>query len=201
MKSDTDVSQSAIWRNGIETMSVAKLDSIFDLAGDHSSRLKDLYCISPNRPTATRLGALDFINDVAFALPVEGITSDRWERGLKTYRYVFDQPNPWQSSSRAHHGVDIIFLFGGYESEVDEIARSLGQSMQERWINFVNGEAPWDATKRFAFGPVGRVSEIIQAEFAVRRRINHFELLREIDPLIIKIILGKLIAGRVSLLN
>lgn len=138
---------------------------------------------------------------MAFSLPIEDITRNRGAKGLKTYRYVFDQTNPWQASSRAHHGVDIIFLFGGYESKFDEGARSVVQSMQVRWINFVNGEAPWDASKRLAFGPFGSVSDISEAEFALRRRVKHFELLREIDPSVIKIILGKLIIGRVSLLN
>lgn len=188
--------ESVIWRNGIETISATEIAATFD-----NEKLKNLYGVSPSRPTASRLAALDFINDLRFALPIEEISASRRSAGKATYQYVFDQVNPWQSSSRAHHGVDLISLFGGYDLTFNPAAAAVAKSMQERWITFVNGNSPWNGDNRFAFGPHGKSGEIIDEEFAARRRVAHFGLLREMDPVKLGGIFGALAAGRISLLN
>lgn len=188
--------ESIIWRNGLETVSATEIAAVFD-----NEELKHLYGVTLSRPTASRLAALDFINDVRFALPVEELAASRRSAGKATYQYVFDQVNPWQSSSRAHHGVDLIFLFGGYDLTFNPAAAAVAEVMQERWIAFVNGDNPWNGEKRFAFGPHGKSGEITEEEFAARRRVGHFSLLREMDPVRLGEIFGGLAAGRISLLN
>lgn len=188
--------ESVIWRNGLETVSATEIAATFD-----NDELKHLYGVSPSRPTASRLAALDFINDVRFALPVEELSASRRSAGKATYQYVFDQVNPWQSSSRAHHGVDLIFLFGGYDLTSNPAAAAVAEDMQGRWIAFVNGNVPWNGEKRFAFGPHGKSGEITEEEFAARRRVRHFSLLREMEPVRLGKIFGGLAAGRISLLN
>ncbi|OBT53622.1 hypothetical protein VE04_05340 [Pseudogymnoascus sp. 24MN13] len=188
--------ESVIWRNGIETVSASEIAAIFD-----NEELKNLYGVSPSRPTASRLAALDFINDLRFALPIEEISASRRSAGKATYQYVFDQVNPWQSSSRAHHGVDLISLFGGYDLTFNPAAAAVAKAMQERWIAFVNGESPWNGEKRFAFGPHGKSGEITDEDFAARRRVGHFDLLRQMDSMKLGGIFGGLAAGRISLLN
>jgi hypothetical protein len=161
--------------------------------------------VTSSRPTAAKLGALDFLTDARFALPVEDIVAARRAARQPTYQYLFDQANPWQSSSRAHHAVDLIFLFGAYDEELartNPAAAAVACEMQERWIAFVGGGAPWeDADSRFAFGPLGRSGEIGDDEFAARRRVRHFAALRETAPEILGGIFGRLAAGRISLLN
>jgi carboxylesterase type B len=189
--------EAVLWRNGLEPVDAAEIAAAFD----GSDELRRMYGVSPSRPTASKLGALDFINDVRFALPVEEIVTARRKAGKKSYQYVFDEVNPWQSSSRAHHAVDLIFLFGGYDLSLNPGAAAVAKAMQERWIAFIGGESPWDAEKRFAFGPHGRSAEITDEEFAARRRVRHFGLLRDIGPVRLGAIFGKLAAGRISLLN
>jgi carboxylesterase type B len=188
--------EAVIWRNGLENVPATEIASAFD-----DDELRRLYCVSPSRPTASRLGAVDFINDARFALPVEEIAATRRKAGKRTYQYVFDQVNPWQSSSRAHHAVDLVFLFGAYDLSFNPAAAAVAKAMQDRWITFVSGESPWDSEKRFAFGPLGKSAEITDEEFAARRRVGHFGQLRELGTAKLGGIFGTLAAGRVSLLN
>ena len=167
----------------------------------HRQALKSLYHISPNRPTACRHGALDFINDAFFAMPAEDI-AQRWRADNKTvYQYVFDQTSPWQSSSRAHHAVDLILLFGGYDLSHSPSAEEVGEEMRKKWISFVNGDEPWTKNRKYAFGPHGVHKEIDEKEFASRRRARHVQLLRDIQPANMYAVARPLIAGRISLLN
>jgi carboxylesterase type B len=193
--------ESVIWRNGLENASAEEIVAAFDTDSTFSPQLKHLYGISPTRATAARHGALDFINDVFFALPTEDIARTRRSAGKTTYQYLIDQVNPWQSSSRAHHAVDLLFLFGAYDLSFNPAAEIVKNQIQDRWIDFVNGGKPWDGGKRFAFGPYGGVGEVEDSEFAARRRQRHFEVLREMDRATLHTMFAKLAAGRISLLN
>jgi carboxylesterase type B len=72
-----------------------------------------MYQIVGDRPTAAKLGALDLVNDARYTLPVEVVADKLRTASKRVFRYVIDQPNPWLPSSRAHHAVDILFLFDG----------------------------------------------------------------------------------------
>lgn len=125
-------------------------------------------------------------------------------RGKKVYRYVVDETNPWQSSARAHHAVDLIFLFGTLDLSHNPEAEAVGQEMRSRWIRFINGEEPWSPTstgKRFAFGPYGESKEINEKQFAARRRVAHTKVLKEARFEVYRPIMNELTAGRISLLN
>jgi carboxylesterase type B len=180
--------------------------SIFE-DGQHSGwgpKLRKLYHIAPDRPTPSTSGALDFVNDARFAVPAETIAEKVAARGNKVYRYVVDETNPWQSSARAHHAVDLIFLFGTLDLSHNPGAEAVGQEMRNRWISFVNGEEPWSPVstgKRFAFGPYGESKEIDEKQFAARRRVAHMDVLRKAGFAAYGPIMNKLTAGRISLLN
>jgi len=165
------------------------------------SQLRKLYHVVPDRPTSAKLGALDLVNDARYALPVEIIADKLNAANKPVYKYVVDQPNPWQSSSRSHHAVDLLFLFDGVDLSFNPAAQAVGKEMRQRWISFVSGEAPWNADGRFAFGPLGESKEISEAQFASRRRVEHCKVLREAGTGVYLPILGALTAGRISLLN
>jgi hypothetical protein len=161
-----------------------------------------MHGISPSRPRASRLGALDFINDVCFALAAESIATSHRLEGKTTYQYVIDQPNPWQESSRAHHCVDLIYLFGEYDLAFSPTAETVQKEMKDRWILFINGKKPWeDAESRFAFAPFGKCAEIGDAEYSARRRVRHFGLVGRMGYARAAGLSGKLGAGQISLLN
>lgn len=184
-------------------MSPEDIKACFDqnLAPTIAKLICVLYGIICSRPTSCRNGALDFINDVKFALPVETIASCWRERGAPVYQYLIDEPNPWQSSSRAHHAVDLIFLFGGYDLPPGSGAELIGRKMRQKWISFINGEAPWDSKLKYAFGPFGKSGELDQTEFSRRRRSRHWEALQQISNADLNRVVKALAAGRLSLYN
>lgn len=194
--------ESVIWRNGLESVSADEISAAFDTSSEYSSTLKHLYGISSGRTTSSRIGALDFINDARFAMPVEDISRQRRLAGRTTYQYVFDQTNPFQSSSRAHHAVDLLFLFGGGELPFfDPSAVRIKDAMTSCWNLFIYGKDPWQAENIYAFGPFGRCGKISNEEYAARRRVVNFKVLRAMDQTSLATIFGKLAGGRISLFN
>lgn len=191
-----------IWRNGIETHDALTIDAAFNTPNtEWGSRLRKIYQVVPTRPTASKLGALDIINDALYAMPVE-VMSDKLQANKKmVYKYVVDQHNPWQFSSRSHHAVDLLFLFGTMDLSFNPGAESVGQDMRRRWVSFVNGDAPWSEQKRYAYGPFGKCGKIDEGQFAGRRRTRHIKALREAGKEVYLPIVFALAAGKISLLN
>ncbi|KAH2239632.1 hypothetical protein KXW72_001468 [Aspergillus fumigatus] len=200
MIGDTEY-ESVIWRNGIETLDGASITAAFETDKNYGTKLRKMYQVVHDRPTACKLGALDFVNDTRYTLPVELVTDKLKAANKHVFRYVVDQPNPWQSSSRSHHAVDLLFLFGGLDLSFNPAANEVGQEMRKRWIRFVNGMSPWSEDRRFAYGPLGECMEITEAQFASRRRVEHLKALREAGIAAYLPIVFALTAGRISLLN
>ncbi|KAL1972989.1 hypothetical protein VTN31DRAFT_6531 [Thermomyces dupontii] len=208
MLGDTEF-ETNIWRRGIEDFSAEEITAIFDEEGGNiwGPRLRKLYHVLPSRPTAARLGAQDFVTDARFVLPIEEITEKALSQGTTVYRYLVDEKNPYQPSSRAHHAVDLLFLFGSVDLSHNPGAEAVGQEMRTRWIQFIRGEQPWTPLresgggKRFAFGPYGESREIDETQFSRRRRVHHARVLREAGIKVYGGIMTKLTAGRISFEN
>ena len=183
-------------------MSPEEITSIFDDSGEPGSKLKHLYHIYPERPASCYHGALDLINDARFALPAFDI-SERWRKISpgKIFQCLIDEANPWQASSRAHHAVDLLFLFGGVDLGFNPAADRVGSRLRDTWLTFINGGDPWPSSEVWGFGPLGRCGEVDEAEYRARRRVHCFHHLRSLGTLTCRQISGKLAAGRVSLLN
>ncbi|KAF1344972.1 Alpha/Beta hydrolase protein [Delphinella strobiligena] len=193
--------ESVLWRNGIETMSASAIDSCFNSAGDEASQLKALYNIVPDRPTACKLGALDLINDTRFALPVMTLRESWRKAGKTVYDYIYDQVNPWQASSRAHHAVELVMLFSSLDLSHNSSAIAVRQDLRSKWLSFCNGAAPWSSEHTYAFGPHGRCGEIAATEYESRRRVQACRFLEQMGPSKYNTVFGQLAAGRISLLN
>lgn len=193
--------QSVIWRNGVEELDGEAIAAAFESDKEWGTKLRKMYHVVIDRPTAAKLGALDIVNDARYTLPVEVISKKLEAANKRVYKYVVDQANPYQPSSRAHHAVDLLFLFDGVDLSFNTAATAVSQEMRQRWISFVSGQAPWSANSRFAFGPVGECKEISEAQFAARRRIEHCKALQEAGAGVYMPILFALTAGRINLLN
>ncbi|KAJ5674413.1 Carboxylesterase type B [Penicillium maclennaniae] len=193
--------ESVIWRNGIEALDGETIGAAFESDKEWGSKLRKMYHVISDEPTAAKLGALDFVNDTRYTLPVEIVANKLAAANKRVYKYVIDQPNPWQQSSRSHHAVDLLFLFEGVDLSFNPAAQAVGKEMRQRWIRFVSGEAPWPAESRFAFGPFGECKEIDERQFAARRRVEPCKALGEAGTEVYLPILGALTAGRISLLN
>ncbi|CCF43393.1 lipase catalyse the reaction [Colletotrichum higginsianum] len=121
----------------------------FSNAGHLQEALKRHYNIHPDRPSSCKIGALDFINDYKFLLPAEEIARLSRATGRPTYRYLVDEPNPWQPSNGAHHAVDLLFLFGGV---------GVGCRRRMAAIEFLQGVSSQVLDKVFFALAVGRIS-------------------------------------------
>lgn len=164
-------------------------------------KLEELYHIYPERPVSSRLGVLDLINDTRFALPALEIC-ERWRKNnMRVYQYIIDEANPWQASSRAHHAVDLIFLFGGIDLSFNPGADRVGKKMREGWLTFIYGGSPWPESSTKAFGPYGAAEELDMKGYKARRRVHCFEFLQIMGAAQRRMLSGRLGAGRVSLLN
>ncbi|ETS80070.1 hypothetical protein PFICI_07599 [Pestalotiopsis fici W106-1] len=194
--------ESAIWQAGIHLLDDHDIIKAFDLAGDDSRKLKELYHIHSGRSSSCRFGALDFINDYKFVLPIHQIKR-LWQNSDRlVFRYLVDEANPWQPSSGAHHAVDLVLLFGGFGMATSAAAERTGQQMRSAWILFLNGESPWSpSTSDFAFGPYGVSSVLNREELGFRRRMAQIEFLDRTDKSSLDPVFRALAAGRISLLN
>lgn len=82
-------------------------------------------------------------------------TAPRYKNAPFVYRYVFDQASPY--TGQPHHGVDLLYLFGNVPfpsdpeftpEENDEVnwdRVKVRDEVQEKWLRFALGRAPWDA--------------------------------------------------------
>ncbi|KAJ5497498.1 Carboxylesterase type B [Penicillium fimorum] len=193
--------ESVIWRNGVELLDGEAIAAAFDNDKQWGTQLRKMYQVVGDRPTAAKLGALDLVNDIRYTLPVEIVTDTLHAANKRVFRYVIDQSNPWQPSSRAHHAVDLLFLFDGVDLSFNPAASAVGKEMRQRWIRFVSGDGPWSPDLRFAFGPMGECREIDESQVAARRRLEHCRVLKEAGPGAYMPIVLALTAGRISLLN
>ncbi|KAJ4326964.1 hypothetical protein N0V84_002577 [Fusarium piperis] len=193
--------ESVLWRNGIESLSPEYICDAFNSAGEAAPALKKQYGIVAGRPVSCKLGALDLLNDARFSLPINMFV-DRCEQAKRPcFRFLVDQPNPWQSSSRAHHGVDLVYLFNRYDLSHNHPAQEIARSMQEKWIEFIRGKDPWKPGEAFAFGPFGESGLLSPRGLDARRRQQHVAALDGLGSQKVNAIVAKLAAGRASLLN
>ncbi|KAM5372475.1 hypothetical protein ACJZ2D_007513 [Fusarium nematophilum] len=193
--------ESVLWRNGIETLSPDAIAGAFDLVGEKSQSLKELYGIVLDRPVSCKLGALDILNDAKFSWATDIITEQYRRANRSSFRFLIDQPNPWQTSSRTHHGIDLVYLFGGFDLSFDEAARRVSSEMQQKWIEFVYGENPWKPEEPFAFGPLGECRAVDDHGLRARRRCRHVDALKDVGLEKVNAVVRALANGRGSLLN
>lgn len=196
-----NLAKSIIWRQGIWETSIDRINDAFDLAGEYSSQLKSLYNIRTDRPASCRTGALDFINDHKFVLPVEKMTR-QWRQAQKpVFRCLLDEENPWQPSNGAHHGIDLVFLFGGFDSDLPDRARRTGEHMRKAWIDFISQRDPWSSDSCAAFGPFGMYHSLDDVGLGSRRRMRQVASLDQEDMVGLDSVFVALATGNISLLN
>ncbi|KAK2025124.1 carboxylesterase [Colletotrichum zoysiae] len=193
--------EAVIWRAAVWAMDNAAIVDAFDLAGEDGEALKRIYNIHPGRPSSSRIGALDFINDYKFLLPAENIARLFRATGRPAYRYLVDEPNPWQPSNGAHHAVDLLFLFGGFDLSFSPSAKRTGEHMRKAFIEFVHSQEPWSPGRHAGFGPYGSFQELDSAGVGCRRRMKAAEFLQGVSSQVLDKVFFALAAGRISLSN
>ena len=135
--------------------------------------------------------ATNFINDARFALWPQEIWNQINSAKGKAYLCHYDEVNPfgpWPTLGYpvAHHAVDLLAAFGGYDDEVNAATREAGRLLRGKWIDFINGEEPWASNVIYCIGPDGKNGPVPKAEeldldsTTTRRRQANFQILKKI---------------------
>lgn len=206
-----------LWQNGVWSSSVESIVGAFNRVEPAVKReaLKERYGIRTDRPSSCKIGALDFITDYKFVLPAEYLVRQGQMAGMAgnersisdvvdkapAFRCIVYEPNPWQISHRAHHAVDLLLLFPSFEMSMGPSAERSGHHMREKFIDFIIGRDPWQQEKVAAFGPYGMYQTLDNTELNTRRRVQHLELLRNIETSLLDQVFLELAGGRISLMN
>lgn len=225
-KSSEGVESLTIDESGNATSAAARrlAAAYLDAAPKVSTTARDTSALGLN---TTQAGALSFMADYLFhAANHDIITSLSSASTTKTaattvYAYAFDEPNPFAASNpnpltgvpRAHHGVDLLALWGSHENDYpagnNGAYKAVGEAFRGRVISFVNGEEPWPAptaaedekegggvskvTYAYAFGPGGECGEISSAQYAERRGVARWETMKEVGQEVIDGVWARLI--------
>ncbi|KAH7147159.1 Alpha/Beta hydrolase protein [Dactylonectria estremocensis] len=194
-------SKAVIWRKDIWSTDAETIAEAFNQAGPEGDELKQVHKIDKARPSSCKLGALDFINAYRFVHHIERLVREWRAAQRPVCRCLVDEPNPWQPSNGAHHAVDLILLFRGFDHLVDGVAKHTGKEMRRRWIVFIHGKDPWRSESDVAFGPHGTFKELGQDEYKSRRKLAQIDYLTKADSGLLGKAFRALAAGRVSLSN
>ena len=187
--------ESRGYERNITSIGLEKLKSLFlTQYPETGTQVVKAYQIDFASMDSARPGISAFINDIKFAFGADEIYRlERKERKRKCFRYVMDQPNPWDVSQGAHHALDLLFLFGGpFDYSSDEAAMRVSEDMREKWVSFVCGESPWNEERIIAWGPDGGTGFVDEGELK-ERRVGCFEEIRRIgwerlQPLVTRLV-------------
>lgn len=159
--------------------SASKIRSCFETkksgpeAGQKLAKVYGIDGLEQDDATA-RLQAVHFMGDSRFSAWNPIIAKEVNASGGKAYQYLYDQLNPFPPKEQAvaQHGIDLLGLFGGYDEIVDDETRRVGRMMRTKWIDFVNGEEPWQTNEVYLFGPNGMTGEIDRDSSAAVHDLN-----------------------------
>ncbi|KAK5195057.1 hypothetical protein LTR99_002704 [Exophiala xenobiotica] len=90
---------------------------------------------------------LELGNDICFYLPEETFARN-WPG--PTYVYHLNEPNPWDGPFKGQctHIFDVALLFKNFDQHLDSSAKAVGEKLGDSIIEFVSGQAPWQATTK-----------------------------------------------------
>ena len=132
-----------------------------------------------------------FINDCRYTLWTHEIWGRLNSANRKAYLCYYDEVNPfrpWPTLGYpvAHHAVDLLAAFGGYDEVVNEATLEAGRLLRGKWIDFINGEEPWASDLICCIGPDGQndlvpvAKELDSDRTLPRRRYANFPILKQI---------------------
>lgn len=165
-------------------------DSILKgLGHDAGNKLLETYEISADLPDEVAMSkVLEVLNDIDFYVPTVAYSEYLSSKGLQTYVYRFNEPNPWEGQwkGRASHILDISFLFQLFNDFLEIPQKDMAESFAKDILNFVSGKAPWQAwenQKRVArcYGPEGQIYDVEDIAEKTGRRKALFDLAKNVD--------------------
>ncbi|KAF8253492.1 alpha/beta-hydrolase [Wilcoxina mikolae CBS 423.85] len=144
----------------------------------------------------THEGVLRFVGDGKFHLHTENFYREFLERTEgETWRYLFDARNPFAPKAGAHHGVELLYLFGGFEMPEERLER-VGREMRGVWVKFVVGEKLWEKGKVLLVTDE-EVKVVGKEEVGRRRNEREWKALNQIGWEKVAPVLWEVVNGRI----
>jgi len=125
--------------------------------------------VSPAESVVDSIYAI--IDDFMFYKPAEWLSEHAKKHGIKVREYTFDQQQPFGGPFKgtASHSLDLAYLHGdpAIFAHLPNIERELAiqDEVQNSWIDFSYGQAPWDVNVVKQFGPNGNVRMLEKETF------------------------------------
>ena len=125
---------------------------------------------------------LDFLSDAVFTHAAHALARKYKAASIPVYQYIFDQVNPFDPSAKAHHSVDLLYLFKAFDfsKTAEANTEEFSKSVQEKWLTYATGGSPWAKDTYYAFGPSGQIGPLSTEDLAKRRRLGVYDLLSQI---------------------
>jgi len=159
------------------------------LGHDAGKQLLETYEVSADlRDDVAMSKVLEVLNDIDFYVPTITYSEYLSSKGMPTYVYRFNEPNPWEGpwKGQASHILDISFLFQLFNDFLEKSQQQLAETFARDVLNFISGKVPWQAwenKRRVArcYGPEGQVSDVEDVAEKTGRRKALFDLAEKVD--------------------
>ncbi|EAT90799.2 carboxylic ester hydrolase [Parastagonospora nodorum] len=121
------------------------------LSGNAARKIMEAYHVTLDMDQNLFLtSAMRWFGDIVFDAPIHAFTKHITRETKKNiYRYIFDVGNPFPTApfyQQAHHWGDVYFIFRTMQFRFPyKHLKRISDKHAELWINFANGEAPWNA--------------------------------------------------------
>lgn len=142
-------------------------------------------------------GVLRFAGDGKFHLHTETFYREFLAENKNVYRYLFDARNPFVPKAGSHHGVELLYLFGGFE--MGERQEKVGSEMRKAWVRFVVGEAVWEkgAEEKVLLFTDEEVRVVEKEEVGRRRNERGWKELEELGWEKVAPVVSEVVKGRI----
>ncbi|KAG5360573.1 Lipase 3 [Yarrowia sp. B02] len=96
----------------------------------------------------------------------------------RVYRLAVDEPNPHNPDQRAHHAVDVLYMFNS--TQFNEHGDRLSRLFQSHFLRLAYGLEPWDH-RNFGVYRNGGYQQLPLAELSSVRPVARYEALEKMD--------------------
>ncbi|CZR65126.1 uncharacterized protein PAC_15026 [Phialocephala subalpina] len=130
---------------------------------------------------------IKLLSDAEWSQPIREVAKSFSNGDVFYYHMTEGNPFDGAHKGKAHHAVDLIYIFLTYQSHLPSNLATLAETMASRWLSFVNGGQPWSvydqksdgSSKLMVYGPNGRSGEASESSKPAYKNILLCEELKE----------------------
>ncbi|PVH84303.1 alpha/beta-hydrolase [Cadophora sp. DSE1049] len=119
------------------------------------------------------------LSDAEWSQPIREVAKSFSNGDVFYYHMIEGNPFDGAHKGKAHHAVDLIYIFLTYQDHLPATLAALSETMVYHWLKFINGGQPWTvfdqkldgASKIMLFGPEGRSVEVSENSKSVYKNL------------------------------